>query len=89
MNCAGFAYLGYTCPAMKQQLLDAINAKNLLLSGGQPQVVRVGAGDLTRDVTFTKAELANLNAHIAELQAYLGACCGAPFGPRRPIRPYF
>ena len=87
--CASMQALGLDCTTLNQNLGDALKAKHLLLIGGQPVTVRVGAGDLTRDVQYTKAEIGNLNAYIAELKTWSDMCCGTCYGGRRPIRPFF
>lgn len=53
-------------------LAAAQAARHKLLTGSQVETVSYQQGDGQRMVKYTKADLAALNAYIAELQAGLG-----------------
>jgi hypothetical protein len=73
-------------PATLQQwLVDAQTALHLLSIGGKPETVAYAQADGSKSVTYTRANLAQLQAHIVALQAALGLRSRS----RRAITPFF
>jgi hypothetical protein len=58
----------YSQDELREMLTQAIKAKHSIVTKGAVQEIRV----LDRLTRFHKTNLADLNAHIAELQAALG-----------------
>lgn len=69
---------------LRQWLLDAQTALHQLAIGGKVEAAAYTQGDGSKSVTYTRAQLPQLRAHIALLQSALGIR-----GVRRPLRPRF
>jgi hypothetical protein len=70
---------------LQRWLGEAQEALHQLSIGGLPQALSYGQGESTKSVTYTRAEMASLRAHIASLKAQLGIHDRS----RRAIRPIF
>lgn len=75
-------FYGMDTDALAAGLAQAQAAYIALLAGSKEESVSYTQGEGARAVTFTRTNIANLTALIAQLQAALGQGCGAR---RRPI----
>lgn len=78
-------FAGMTIAQKQAALTKAQTAYVNLSTGSQGESFSYTQGDGGKTVTFTRANLANLNALIKQLQQELGLICRA----RRPIRPVY
>lgn len=76
---------GMTTAQLQQALSDAQAAYIALSTGAKGESYSYSQGEGSRSVTYTRANLGQLNALIRQLQQQLGLICRA----RRPIGFYF
>lgn len=70
---------------LQQWLLEAQTALHQLSVGGKPEAVAYTQGAANKSVTFTRANIADLQQHIAALKAQLGIHSRS----RHAITPFF
>lgn len=77
-------FVGLTTVQLQQRLTAAQQAIHDLTVGGKPETAALTQGDGSRSVTYTKANLAGLEAYVSRLAIALGLV-----PRRRPVRPFF
>ena len=75
---------GITLAVMQQRLADALDAKHALATGAKGEAFSYSQGDGTKTVTYTRANIAQLDSYIAALSSEIRRRQG--LGGRRPLR---
>jgi hypothetical protein len=76
---------GIPVATLQQWLLEAQTALHQLSVGSKAETVGYTQGDSSKSVTYTRATLATLQAHITALKRQLGI----PSRSRHAITPFF
>jgi hypothetical protein len=66
------SFVGVPAATLQLWLTDAQTARHQLTTGARPQVIAYGQGDGTKAVTYTRANIADLDNYIASLMRALG-----------------
>ena len=66
------SFAGIPPVTLQQWLADAQTARHELVTGRRAQMVAYGQGDGTKSVTYTRANLADIDNYIASLTNALG-----------------
>ena len=66
------SFAGIPPATLQTWLTQAQTARHQLVTGTKPQVVMYGQGDGTKQVTYTRAKLEDLDAYITSLMRALG-----------------
>ena len=66
------SFVGISTGTLQQWLCEAQTGRHELVTGRRAQMVAYGNGDGTKTVTYTRANLADLDNYIASLMAALG-----------------
>ena len=79
MSATTGSFVGVDTATLNAWLQQAQTARHELVTGRRAQMVAYGQGDGTKTVTYTRSNLADIDAYIASLMSALG------LGRRRPV----